>query len=262
MSQEIRLYAYSSESPQTSEATSALLSRITNPARTRALLVLPEYFLKGEPLFGGIHLTDPRISALEHFATDQNIHLVAGTILENEGRKTLTALFISPVRGIQGRYDKRNPTPFESETGIIGGTDGFRSYPMDGSGALITVVSCWDIWKEDIELRMWLKSLGDKAPQVIAHVRGFDLNDPRFGTFTGNWLEHFQDICRMTKTYGAAATGIENRGFGSMSEIISFEGTVLALKHNGEKPISAVADLDLLDRYRSGDYVSSIVPQF
>ena len=258
---ELRLHAFSTTSPATVEATSATLDRIKTPNSHANLLVLPEYFLNNNG-FDGIPLTDPRIGTLENFAKDRRMHIVAGTVMEKENKKTLTALFITPEKGITGKYDKRNPTPFESKSGIVSGTNEYQVFPMEGVDAKVTIVSCWDLWREDLEFRKWMKDQDTQAPEIIAHVRGFDLNDTRFGIFTKSWLAHFSDVSRMTKSYGLAATGVVQPNSGSMSEIVNFEGELINYDAQGDRPIAGKVDLDRQKKYRRGEYTSPLVPQF
>jgi predicted amidohydrolase len=259
---EVTMMALSAKNTPSIENVQTLLNQIERPNTKNALLVLPEYFLRGANPFDPVKLTDPRISYLEKYANIENIHLVLGAILENEGRKTLSALFISPQRGLikEKITSKMNPTSFESKNGITAVPGNFPVLNFDNSELKLTIVDCFDLWKEDLMLRMQMHNLGVKAPQIIAHMRGFDLDDSRFGNLSEKWTSHLADICTMTKSYGVAATGITEENKGSISEIINFEGDILERIDGGLA--KGKTNLELQQTYREQKYISKTVARF
>lgn len=260
---EIQLQALSCRSPENSWQLNTILQRIETSTE-HTLTVLPEYLLSDGPLFTfkGIPLTHPFITMLENFTYATNTNLVAGTVLDEGGRKTLSALLVTP-QGISGRYDKHNPTPFEQQSGIQPGDTPYQIFSLT-SGMKISIISCFDVYQEDPEIRRWLRDLKTNAPHVVAHPRGFDLDDDHSGTgkLATNWSRHVQDLAASTRTYWAAATGILQEQLGSVSEVISFEGVLLDQDYHGGSLTHATIDLNLLERYQRGEYVSSIVPLF
>jgi Tfp pilus assembly pilus retraction ATPase PilT len=65
----------------------------------------------------------------------------------------------------------------------------------------------------------------------------------------------------MGKRYVVGATGFSGKS-GTLAEVIDFEGTILAKTLDANDPVSAFANLDLLEEYRAGKYQSKIVPRF
>jgi hypothetical protein len=260
---ELYLMALSVKSPTSVEEMSAQLARVAK-RNGETLLVLPEYYLRGRGEgFDPIGMNDGKVLALEQYALAQRVHVVVGAVLgHGDGSKTLSGLFITPRRGVVFNEvsSKKYPTPREIENGVVPVNSNLRMLHFDDSETRALPVSCFDLWKGDIKIRKQMEVWDDDRPQIIAHMRGFDLENPDYGSFARNWSRHFSDVCMMTKSYGIAATGVEVSGRGSISEMID---PVLGLRFYCDGGlVVARADLEWLDQYRKGQITSGLVPKF
>jgi predicted amidohydrolase len=251
----LKVEALSCPSPETSEQLANLLDEHLTPIRNRSLIVLPEYLIHGEKLFDGKNpYGDPMVITLINYARSRGAHIVAGMVEESyPGEKYVTGLFVSPD-GLIEKQRKQTPTSFEKSSGILPGIERTKSFNFRGLGCTLSIAMCIESFRLDKELRS-LES------EILVNPRGFDLDDPKYGTLSESWLSHNQDLARMGKRYVAGSTGNTGKG-GALAEIIDFEGQVMVSTLKSREPASAILDLDLLQKYRRGEYKSTLVPHF
>jgi predicted amidohydrolase len=250
----VNVEALSCSSPKSNEELINFLDGHFRLIREKSLIVLPEYFIQGEQLFRGKSIHDPMVTTLINFAEVKGAHIVSGMIEQlKTGEKYVTGLFISP-KGLIGKQRKQTPTSFERSSGIVAGEPETQVFTLSKGVGTLSIVMCIEAFKLDQQLR--------KLPsEIFVNPRGFDLDDPRYGTLSQSWLSHNQDLARMGKRYVVGATGFSGKS-GTLAEVIDFEGTILAKTLDANDPVSAFANLDLLEEYRAGKYQSKIVPRF
>lgn len=250
----INIEALSYPSPKTNDELIKLLDNNFRLIREKTLVVLPEYFLKGEGVFEGKLINDPMVTTLVNFAQTKNAHIVSGMIEQTEaGEKYVAGLFISP-KGLIDKQRKQTPTSFERSSGIIPGSEGTRVFNLEGIQGTLSIAMCIESFKLDRLIR-------SLPSEILVNPRGFDLNDPKYGDLSQKWLSHNQDIAMMGKRFVVGATGFGGKP-DSLAEIIDFEGNVLVQTPIAGHKISAFANLYLLREYREGRYTSRIVPRF
>jgi predicted amidohydrolase len=250
----IDIEALSCRSPKTNEELIRILDGNFRLIREKSLIVLPEYFLRGEDTFDGKLLRDPMITTLINFAQTKNAHIVSGMIEQTEsGEKYVTGLFISP-KGLIEKQRKQTPTSFERSSGITAGEPETKVFNLDGVSSTLSIAMCIESFKLD-------KLLRSLPSEILVNPRGFDLDNPAFGSLSESWLSHNQDLARMGKRFVVGATGYEGKS-GSLAEIIDFEGNVMDYTLTPDNIVYASADLDLLRQYREGKYQSKIIPRF
>lgn len=251
----LKVEALSCPSPKTNEQLANLLDEHLTPIRQRSLIVLPEYLIHGEKPFEGKTIyDDPMVTTLINYAQTKSAHIVAGMIEEPyPGEKYVTGLFISPD-GLIERQRKQTPTSFEKSAGIIPGKEGTKTFNVRGVGSTLSIAMCIESFRLDRQLRS-LES------EILVNPRGFDLDDPKYGTLSESWLSHNQDLAKMGKRFVTGSTGYTGKA-GALAEIIDFEGNVMVSTLKSREPVSAFIDLDLLQKYRRGEYKSMIVPHF
>ena len=250
----INIEALSYPSPKTNEELVKLLDENFRLVREKSLIVLPEYFLKGEDAFQGKSIDDPMVMTLINFAETKGAHIVAGMIEQTDsGEKYVAGLFISP-NGLIDKQRKQTPTSFERSSGIIPGSEGTRVFNLEGIQGTLSIAMCIESFRLDKQLR-------DLSSEIFVNPRGFDLDDPKYGHLSQKWLSHNQDLAMMGKRFVVGATGFGGKP-GSLAEIIDFEGNVLVQTPLAGDKISAFANLYLLREYREGRYQSITVPRF
>jgi predicted amidohydrolase len=250
----IKIEALSCPSPKNTDVLIQMLDNNFSPIQRRSLIVLPEYFLRGEDLFGGIMVSNPLVKTLIRFAQEKRTHIVTGMVeQEMRGNKYITGLFISP-KGLVEKQRKQIPTSFERSSGIVSGQAETQTFNLEEGLGTLSIAMCIESFKLDSNIR--------RIPaDILVNPRGFDLNDPKYGSLSDAWLSHNQDLARMGKRFVVGATGYMGKT-GSLAEIIDFEGNILAHTIKPLETVSATANLDLLREYRNGTYQSKTVPRF
>lgn len=254
MNERLFIEALSVPSPETSEQMVNIVDRSFITLADRTLIVLPEYFIDGDNLYDGRHMSDPMVTNLVNYASDKRVHIVSGMVeLDESDNKHITGLLIGPS-GIIGSRRKATPTPFEVAYGAIPGDKEIKTFDLENNLGTLAIAMCFEVFELDREVR-------EVNSDILVNPRGFDLDDPNFGELSRKWLIHNQDLAMMGKRYVVGATGSMGQP-GPLAEIIDFEGDVLEQTFILGKVISTAADLNLLHSYLDGSYQSHTVPVF
>jgi predicted amidohydrolase len=168
-------------------------------------------------------------------------------IEKDRGQRFVSGIFISREGEIVGKQRKKDLVKPEKKAGIS--TEDSPRKIIETDFGTVAFSICRDQWSYDPKLRA----------EIIIHPRAYGLNDPDFGRFLDNWLIIDRATALLSKAYLIGVTAPVKEA--PLSDIISFEGEVLAMRED-EGIITASIDLDLLRRYRNKDYISEIVPKF
>lgn len=242
----MQVYAISCKTANTVAELQKILSTLEN-VEAGSLVCFPEYTLGGPPDYAGQALTSELFAKVSEFAKDKQAYLALGTIELDESKKYVAGLLIGKDGELIGKQRKILPTGTEIKNGISAGEPIRKTFPTEFG--TIAFSMCLDHWCLE-------HSLG---AEIIINPRGFGLDDPKYGIFSKKWLMLDQVTAMLSKAYFIGTTGAV--GETPLSDIIDFEGDVLAESKNGSI-INAKIDLDLLRKYRSGEFISKTIPKF
>ncbi len=242
----LEVYAVSCKTPESGEGLNKILTAFeeVNPG---SLICFPEYFLDGQPQYSGIETTDELFVRLIDFARERNLNFALGVVEKEGDERFVSGIFISQEGEILGKQRKINLVGFEEKAGISAGKPPRKIIETDFGTVAFSI--CRDQWSYDPTLRA----------EINIHPRAFGLNDPRFGRFFDNWLLLDRVTAMLNKAYLIGVTAPV--GEAPLSDIISFEGEILAMRED-QGVIQATLYLDLLRKYRNKKYISRVLPKF
>jgi len=245
----MKVYAVSCKTPQTKKELDDILSSV--PDESGSLVCFPEYFLCMEK-------PDDLLAECQIFAANKQIYLALGMLDQIklcsslQSNRYLTGILIDKSGKIIGRQQKLNPTSFEIKDYKI--CKGVSKDIISAEFGTVEIAMCKDQW-----YFRQIKSDSKIDAEIVLHLRGFGLNDPKFGNFYDNWLMLDRTTAMLSKAYLIGTTGADKNA--PLSDIIDFEGNILA-ESDSEGIITASIDLEQLRKYRSKEFASTIVPRF
>ncbi|MFH0869092.1 MAG: carbon-nitrogen hydrolase family protein [archaeon] len=257
----MKVSAVSCRNPKTKEDLNYILHYV--PAESDSLVVFPEYFLAFLPAQRREELKKELFSLCSQFAVDNKMYLAFG-MLEYEysrypgGDKAyLTGVLMNKSGKIIGAQRKLNPTSFEvADYNISKGTS---KNIITAEFGTVGISMCKDQW--------YFKQSSDA--DIILHLRGFGLNNPKYGKFYDNWLMLDRTTAILNKAYVIGTTGLDKDGSpGCLMDIINYEGDVLMKSEGIVTPslfgaiITADLDLDKLGKYKKNEFQPYSVPRF
>jgi predicted amidohydrolase len=256
MNKRLYIETLSVATPESSEQLANVLDNYFFPVKDESLIVLPEYFIDGEKRYDGVMINDPKVDVLVNFARQAGTHIVAGMVEKIDSKnKLISGLLIGP-NGFIGKQVKQTPTPFEMNSGVNPGIDEIKPFKLEDNLGHAAIAMCFEVFTRDEQIGNLPNNI-----DVLVNPRGFDLDDPDYGTLSEKWLLRNRNIAMMGKMVVAGATGYNGKP-GALAEIIDSEADIIDYCLEPDQTISAFIDLKSQREYQKGNIISKTVPIF
>jgi len=240
----LNVYAFSCKTPHSEKEWGALTKSVST-FNKGSLVCFPEYFIDGVETYDGRQFEDEEFVRVSDLAKSGEIYIASGMVEMDNDNKYIAGILLGPDGNVIGKQRKIHVNSFERKNGIISGGD--LTTILKAEFGTVSFSLCKDQWYPDNKVEA----------ELLIHLRGFGLDDERFGTFYDKWLMLDQTTAMLKKAYLIGATGAYGKGV--LSDVIDFEGSILA---EDSDIASTEIHLELLRKYRTGEFESKKVARF